>query len=361
MLYKIGFCCLFCVSLFSVEDVYLKTPSISRQDMIGTTVGIRPVRKTGVRLESELIQNKLIIHNYGYGGSGMTLSFGASNEVLKILDNQKTSSKIVAVLGAGVVGLTTAYDLLEEGYEVHIYSDQWSPNLTSNVAAGLWTPLSSSSDMSEEKKKLHQRLLEVAEKRFLKSTANYPEFAGVKLIAYYRLMKDISQEAFKPPSQQVVVHFDNGLIESARRTYRLGIDGKLFMEDLFSKVKSKGAVLEQKHFDTLEDILNLKEDVIVNCLSMGSRELFNDQELIPVRGQMIYFKPQDGIDYVLSQAVPLSPSVPDDPDNWVAIYPWSDRIILGGLNEYGEEELVISPEAIDRIIGNAEKCLSGNL
>ena len=356
MLYRIGFFCLFCVSLFSVEHVYLKTPNISQQEIIGTNVGIRPYRKSGVRLEPESLQDKLIIHNYGYGGSGLTLSFGGAKEVLEILDNQKTSSKIVAVLGAGVIGLATAYDLLEKGYEVHIYSDQWNPNLTSNVAAGIWTPLSFPSDIPEEKKSLHQRMLEIAERRFLKSTSDYPEFAGVRVICYYRLTTDSSQDAINTTKQgeEVIVHFDNGLIKKARRTYRLGIDEKLFMDDLYSKVKSKGAALHQRHFESLEDLLNLKEPSIINCMSMGSRQLFDDQEFIPVRGQLVYFKTQDGIDYSLSQPVPNS-------DYFISIYPWSDRLILGGVYEIGEEALLTTPAVINEIIQNAQKCLSGEL
>lgn len=357
MLYRICFLCLFCFSLFSAEHVYLKTPNISQQEIIGTNVGIRPYRKTGVRIEAESLPDKLIIHNYGYGGSGLTLSFGGVKEVLEILENQKSSSKTVAILGAGVVGLTTAYDLLEKGYEVHIYANEWSPNLTSNVAAGIWSPLSFPSDIPEEKKKLHQRMLETAEQRFLKSTGNDPEFAGIRLISSYSFKTNSSQEAIKTKhrGEEVVVHFDNGITKNGRRICELGIDGKLFMEDLYSKVKSKGAILQQKHFESLEDLLSLKETIIVNCMSMGSRELFNDQEFIPIRGQIVYFKPQDGIDYLLYQ------NVPNDSNSWVSIYPWSDRIILGGVYEHGEEEQVINPVMIDKIIQNAEKCLSGAL
>lgn len=119
--------------------------------------------------------------------------------------------------------------------------------------------------------------------------------------------------------------------------------------------KSKGAILEQKHFESLEEILALKETIIVNCMSMGSRELFNDQEFIPVRGQVVYFKPQEGIDYLLYQ------NVPNESGIWVSMFPWGDRIILGGVYEYGEEAPVINPVVINKIIQNAEKCFSGTL
>ena len=354
MFYKISVFSLFCISLFSAEHVYLKTPNISRENIIGTNTGIRPYRKTGVRLEAEWLQDKLIIHNYGYGGSGLTLSFGGSNEVLGILNDENISSNPIAVLGAGVVGLATAYDLLEKGYEVHLYSDQWSPYLTSNVAAGIWTPLTLSSDVTLDKKQLHERLLEVAEKRFLRSTGDDPEFAGVSLMNYYVLAGNSQEVTITNAAEEVIVHFDNGVIKRGRKLCRVGLDGQVFMEDLYAKVKSKGAILQQQHFENVEELLNLKEPVLINCMSMGSRQLFHDQELTPIRGQLVYFKPQEDIDYGLVQKIPGS-------SYFVNVYPWSDRIIVGGVYEHGEEELRVNQEAIEIIIENAEKCLSGEL
>jgi len=359
MLNKIFFCffVFFCTSLFGSEHVYLKTPNISRENIIGTNVGIRPYRKSGVRLEAELIQDKFIIHNYGYGGSGITLCFGGSKEVLEILNHQNPSSKVVAVLGAGVVGLATAYDLLEQGYEVHIYSNDWSPNLTSNVAVGIWSPLSLPEYISTEKKQLNQRMLDYSEQRFLKSTNDNPEFAGIRFIWSYSVKTNSSQEAIKTKhrGEEVVIHFDNGIIKSGRRVYELGIDGKLFIEDLYSKVKSKGAILQQRHFENLNDLLNLKEPIIVNCTSIGSRKLFNDQDFTPVRGQLVYFKPQEGIDFLFYQ------NIPDSTTSWVSIYPWNDRIILGGVYERDNEDASVNLEVVDKIIENAQKSLSGDL
>src|ERR1700754_4327638 len=103
MRYFICFFTLYCVSLLATEHVNLATPNISKENIIGTKAGIRPFRKSGIRIEQETIQNKLIIHNYGYGGSGLTLAFGGSQEALKLLPENNTSQTI-AVLGGGVVG-----------------------------------------------------------------------------------------------------------------------------------------------------------------------------------------------------------------------------------------------------------------
>ena len=83
--------------------------------------------------------------------------------------------------------------------------------------------------------------------------------------------------------------------------------------------------------------------------------MFNDKEFIPVRGQIIYFKPQEGIDYLLYQ------NVSNDSSIWISIYPWSDRLILGGVYERGQEERVINNDTINKIIENAQKCFTGEL
>lgn len=326
--------------------------------MIGTNVGIRPFRKTGIRIEAEQINDKLIIHNYGYGGSGLTFSFGGAHEVVEILESRKNPSHIVAILGAGVVGLATAYDLLEKGYEVHIYADEWSPHLTSNIAAGIWSSISFPKNLPEEKNQFHLRMQKNAEIRFLKSVGDSPEFAGIRMIPSYRFKTQKLQESdsFKQ-REEIVAHFDNGVVKKGRRTYEIGIDGKVFLNDLYDKVQKKGAILKQCHFASLEDVLNLEESIIINCTSMGSIRLFNDQEFIPVRGQLIYFKPQEDFNYVYYHNVDYSPS--DTNLFFVSIYPCHDRIVVGGVYEQHQDEPIVVQDIIDKMAENAKKCLSG--
>lgn len=357
---RLAFFCLCVTAVFSVEHVYLSTPNIARENMIGTNVGIRPFRKTGIRIEGEEIGDKWIIHNYGYGGSGLTLSFGGALEVLEILKTKKKPCKSVAVLGAGVIGLTTAYDLLEKGYEVEIYADEWPPHLTSNVAAGIWSPLSFPKDLSEEKREFHLQMEKKSESRFLKSLGDFPEFVGVRLIPVYSFESQSSEKLDRIGlEEEVIVHFDNGITRNGVRVYEIGIDGQLFMHDLSLKIRQKGVIFRQCHFKSLEDVLSLEQPIIINCTSMGSIPLFNDQEFIPIRGQLVYFNQQKDIDYLYYHEIENDPS--DSTIFFVSVYPWSDRMILGGVYEQNEEELVISQEIIDRIVKNAEQALSGNL
>jgi len=357
--------CLLCLSLFAEESVNLQAPCLLREHIIGTNVGVRPLRKSGIRLEAVALEGKWIIHNYGYGGSGLTLCFGGAQEVINLLSKQGTSHKI-AVLGAGVIGLATAYDLLDQGYDVTIYAAAWSPCLTSNVAAGIWTPLHLPMNASKEQQDLYARLHQVSEQRLLKSIGDQPEFAGVHLVPAYTFnAKGAHQSRYARSSreEEVIVCFDHGFVQKARRSYAPSMEGSLFVEDLYAKVQAKGATCISRHFTSLDDVLALEESVIINCTSLGSRELFGDQEMVPVRGHLVYFKPQETFDVFLCQAVPAhyQSFLSDDSRAFFMVYPWSDRLILGGTYEYGQEELTVDPDVIEQILKNAERFLAGEL
>ena len=59
--------------------------NIERPNVLAACVGLRPFRKSGVRLEREKLRDgRIVIHNYGHGGSGFTLSWGCAREVLDL-------------------------------------------------------------------------------------------------------------------------------------------------------------------------------------------------------------------------------------------------------------------------------------
>ena len=66
-------------------------PELAGARVLGTAVGLRPVRDE-VRLESERPRpGQLVVHDYGHGGAGVTLSWGCAEEVLERLEAEQPS------------------------------------------------------------------------------------------------------------------------------------------------------------------------------------------------------------------------------------------------------------------------------
>jgi D-amino-acid oxidase len=58
---------------------------ISNPQILAERVGLRPFRKSGVRLERDRLRDgRTVIHNYGHGGAGFTLSWGCAREVVNL-------------------------------------------------------------------------------------------------------------------------------------------------------------------------------------------------------------------------------------------------------------------------------------
>jgi D-amino-acid oxidase len=70
------------------EDILKKCeslwPELDRANIVGRAVGLRPSR-TEVRLEKEHVGDKVVVHNYGHGGAGVTLSWGCADEVARLM------------------------------------------------------------------------------------------------------------------------------------------------------------------------------------------------------------------------------------------------------------------------------------
>ena len=72
--------------------------NIGEERIIREVAGLRPFRPSGFVLRAEPLDNKTVIHNYGHGGCGVTLSWGTANMAVKLaLD---TSHRVAAVAAA---------------------------------------------------------------------------------------------------------------------------------------------------------------------------------------------------------------------------------------------------------------------
>jgi glycine/D-amino acid oxidase-like deaminating enzyme len=102
------------------------------------TVCTRPFRAAGPRVEGERIGDKWVVHNYGHGGSGWSLSWGSSSLAVQLALTDR--ARDMGVLGCGALGLTSALLLQRAGATVTIYAKDLPPNVRSSLATGVWSP-----------------------------------------------------------------------------------------------------------------------------------------------------------------------------------------------------------------------------
>ena len=88
--------------------------------MFDITVCLRPFRAAGPRLETERVGDKLVVHNYGHGGSGWSLSWGSADVAVRLA--MAASPSEIAVIGCGAIGLTSAIMAQRAGAKVTIYA-----------------------------------------------------------------------------------------------------------------------------------------------------------------------------------------------------------------------------------------------
>ena len=107
--------------------------NVDASRIIRTHAGLRPYRASGFVVRRELLGEKALVHNYGHGGAGITLSWGSSRLATNL--GLQGHSGPAAVIGAGVMGLTTARLVQEAGFPVTIYTAELTPQNRSRRSA----------------------------------------------------------------------------------------------------------------------------------------------------------------------------------------------------------------------------------
>jgi len=323
------------------EAVNLPLPRLSQEDVIGYKAGLRPYRSNGIRLEPEYWQGKLIIHDYGHGGSGISLSWGSARASLGILKQElaksfKSGGHEIAVLGSGIIGLTTAHLLADAGWQVQVYASQFPPYTTSDIAPGLWNRVLIGGARGEAEKEMADLILRLSFQDFdhLSKSPN-PEFEGVSPLVIYTFkenspMKELPKGLLLE-SVPVKVDFQEGPSLKGLRFQSMLVDTSIYMPDLAEKARQKGVKFTQMTFETKEELSKLPQSIIFNCTGLGSRHLFKDESLMPMKGELIELKRQEGLEVML--AGPMKGGGVD-----LYLIPLHDKLILGGSYEEGAED-----------------------
>ena len=323
----------------------------SKDRVVRTIVGLRPYRATGFRLEAEGLGAKPVVHNYGHGGAGVPLSWGcaewAAETALAALDR----TGAVAVLGAGVMGLTTARVLQRRGARVTLYAAGFPPDTTSNIAGALWYP-TTLYDPDKADPAFRARLDHVSRRSFnvFQTFANDPRY-GVFWIRHHQLFNDAVAGPIEPMPGGDALYPGLRRRQSGRGPfgmrhwggyYTLMIDPDIYLRALVNDVTADGGRLVARRFRGAADIAALDEQVVVNCTGLGAATLVGDPDLIPARGQLTLLLPQPEINYGYATASAET--------GVLYMFPRRSSLVLGGSVDYGDSDLRPRPDEIDRML-----------
>jgi len=327
--------------------------NVSPDRVIRIITGLRPFRPAGFSVRAEKFDDKLVVHNYGHGGAGITLSWGTG--LLAVREAAGIEPRDCAVLGCGVNGLTTARLLQQRGYNPVIYAREMPPYVTSNVAGGLWEPVSLF-DHASVTPPFRAQFAEAARLAFQRYQSLAGDYYGVRWLPLYTLAGDASAIAPPPPdspnSPIDALYPENRILNRhehpfnvpfVRRRDSMLIEPAIYLNALIRDFELAGGKIVIREFHSPRELAGLRENLIFNCTGLGARTLFGDATMLPIKGQLVFLLPQPEIDYMT-----IGP-------NGIYMFPRHDGILLGGSFERGVEDTGIDPAVTGRILhGNGE-------
>jgi glycine/D-amino acid oxidase-like deaminating enzyme len=337
-------------AVVSVPALTLPKVRVSEDRIIRTVAGLRPYRPSGFVVRATKLGDKTVVHNYGHGGGGVTLSWGTAS--LAVTEAMQTGAKRMAVLGSGAVGLATARLLLERGVAVTIYAKDLPPNTTSNIAAAQWFPVTVY-ERARATPEFGTQFVQAAEFAYRRYQLLVGGNWGVRWMSNYEMQNEPFGEGGLRGARSPIRHLIPRLEElpagshpfpftHVRRFDTMMIDTPFYLEALMRDVRLAGATIVVRELRDAAELATLPEPVIVNCTGLGARSLFGDQELSPLKGQLTVLMPQPEVDYAVLAG---------------ELYMFSrrDGVLLGGTHDEGVWDLTPDPVAEKRIVAGHAK------
>lgn len=238
----------------------------------------------------------------------------------------------IALVGQGVIGLTTAEVLLEAGHTVTIYSKNDNSNTASYGAGAYWWPhkawpqerITAWSDVSY---KTYEILAEIPG-------------SGISMYPHYRYSEGEDETRYALElTRNVQMLSTDELPFFAIHAFECllpVIDVPVYMPWLLNRVTTLGAIFVTKSLQSLTE-LESEADFIVNCSGLGARSLVNDNNVYPIRGQVVRVEKSCEIEACI-RMVHREPVL-------TLILPRSNDILLGGtVNEHSDSTIATTEE-----------------
>lgn len=293
-----------------------------------TTVCLRPFRAAGPRMDVEHVGNRIVVHNYGHGGSGWSLSWGAADVAVTKAREALQGGRDVAVIGCGALGLTAAITAQRAGLRATIYTKERPPDVRSARATGVWSPDSRIALASSASPDFGAQWEAMARTSF----AMYQSYLGmpgtpIEWTDRYFLSDDdpsggnesgggsAQGEGQAGAPKRDFAHYESRLdditpdlealpagshpfpTKYASRTSSMTFNVADYARQLMNDFLVAGGVIETREFHSPQEVASVPKKVIINCPGYGGRQLWADESIIPVRGQIAWLIPQEGAHY----------------------------------------------------------------
>ena len=270
----------------------------------------------------------------------------------------------VAVVGAGVVGLSTAYCLKERfdaaEVAVTVIADKFSPNTTSDKAGALLWPLDlgpSGHGSTEYDAQLKQWTLDTF--KFFHSLYHTEAAAeielslvsGYEMVSYaakYPWWKDLVVGfrciSMDPPEAQIFMktpQSHHNLSVWAFSSYM--VDCRYYLPWLMAEFVKKGGMVQQIRLKSLDELRDY--DIVVNCTGLGAAELVGDHDVYPVRGQAVVVKAPWIKHFVINK------------EELTYVFPRSRDVLLGGTAVSGNWNETVDPATSEAIVSRCAALL----
>lgn len=254
-------------------------------------------------------------------------------------------NKNIAIVGAGISGLSCAYLLSKKDYQVTVFSKAFSPEITSNRAAAFWFPYHVRNDRrgitwAKDSYAFYEKLS--AEKD-----------SGISMKQLIKVLRENTEEEepvwveFIPEGtcKKIPKHLLKPGIEEAYDVLVPLIETQIFLPYLQNQLEKRNVVFEKKFIKDLSELSSY--DIVINCAGLGARQLCNDETIYPVRGQVALIETDESRPVYLDNEMPLY------------IVPRKDAMIIGGTYEEHVFEEKTEPATIERILQTAYSVFPG--
>ncbi|MEN3972210.1 FAD-dependent oxidoreductase [Sphingomicrobium sp. XHP0235] len=297
---------------------------VSDARFLKATAGLRPFRNEGFVLERQALGGKTLVHNYGHGGGGITLSWGCSTMACDLVPRHVPA----AVIGAGVMGLTTARLLQERGQDVTILTAELPQATTSWVSGGQVKPTGVGRRLAPEKRRQLMSAMAISWERFQALVGTRYGVRWLDTFEAARGGRTALEDRYFPVLDEA---------QGLRRFRTMYVETPRYLSELLADFLRAGGRMRVRRFGSLDEVAALDEPAIVNCTGIGARALVSDAGMIPIRGQLALVERQPGIDVAYNL-----------PEGYC--FPRDDAVLLGGTWQRGDRSREPDPATTARIL-----------